>query len=558
MLATIIELVSRFSLHQWAIAMSALVLFLFGVLIYGQDRTKRRSKFFLFFTGVLLWGGVALAFSRVASPSVLHTALMVLYLSAGMMPLVAFLFLDVPVVKGTSASFWHYLAVFTPPAIIAFAIFYPGFLIKEGVFNNIREGFFFGRGYLLYFLYQIVFFATVFWSLFKKYRLSSGIFKLQARDMLAVFTASIAIFSGLIFLYPGLSNIYDLFLFGYLSVATSTLGVGFILVKYNFWSIEIIAVEFLSLITVFILFVRFFFLDSFLGVIWNTVLTIVIILASFFLMENIRREIKSRDGIARLLYEIDETKNRLTILDKKKTEFLAIASHHLRDPLTAIKGYSSMIIDGSFGEAPPLVHDAVVKIFESSKRLITTISDFMNISNIESGDVEYSFVNMDMEKLVLKVTNDMMTSAKNIGTALDVITDKNYEDYFIIADTDKIRQVVASLIDNAIKYAPQREITVLLSKTPDTTKVVLSVSDTGIGMDKSTLEKIFKKFSRASDINKIYTEGLGLGLYVAEEIVHAHQGRIWAVSEGEGTGSTFYVELPVHADTAANKIAKKV
>ena len=544
MLTTAIDLFSSFSFYQLLIAISGLASFVLGILIYSQDTTKRRSKFFLLLTGVLLWFGSTIAFLGVAPSSAVPSILIMLYLSAGMVPFVAFLFLDVPTVKGVPKSLWHHLAVFTPPLLIVFAILSPSFIERDTVdYNNIRDGFFFGKRYFLYIFYQVAFFIAVLWSLFNKYRLSAGIFKLQARDMLVVFTVSVSIFATLILLYPGLSDIYELFLFGYISVSVGALGIGLILIKYNFWSIEIIAVKFLTLITIFILLARFFFSDSLLGVVVNAIVTIIIILASFFLVENTKHEIESRDGIARLLYEINEIKQRLAVLDKKKSEFLAIASHHLRDPLTAIKGYSSMIIDGSFGEVQPLVLDATVKIFESSKRLITTISDFMNISNIESGNIKFSFTDVDMEKLVTKITNEMSLSARRAGTILDVMIDKNYENYFVVADTEKIRQVIVSIFDNAIKYAPQKEITVLLSKTSDKTKVVLSVSDTGIGMDKSTLEKIFKKFSRASGMTTIYTEGLGLGLYVAQEIVTAHKGRIWAVSEGEGTGATFYVEL---------------
>lgn len=544
MLATIIDIFSRFSSHQSVIVIFSLFLFLFGILIHTQDRTKRRGKFFLLFTGVLLWWGIALVFSGVAPPHIVHTILTVLYLGAGLAPLVAYLFLDVPPVKGGSVSFWHYLAVFTPPILMVLAVLSPNFIIKDGVINDtVKNGFSFGRGYLLYFSYQAIFFSAVLWSLIKKYRLSEGIFKTQTRDMLAVFAISATIFASLIFFYPGLSNIYDLFFFGYISIAFGAFGVGLLLVKYNFWSIEIIVVKFLTFTTIFILLIRFFFSDSFSGVIFNTVLTIAIILASLLLIENTKQEIKTRDKISLLLYEVNEAKKRLTILDKKKSEFLAIASHHLRDPLTAIKGYSSMIIDGSFGEVSPFVLDAVIKIFESSKRLITTISDFMEISDIESGDIKYSLADTDMKKLVLDVVNEMKLSAKHTGTTLDAMIDEDYKSYVVVADQGKIRQVISSLVDNAIKYASQKEITILLSKNPDETKVILSISDNGMGMSKGTLEKIFKKFNRADGINKVYTEGLGLGLYVAKEVIEAHKGRIWAVSEGEGTGSTFYVEL---------------
>ncbi len=544
MISTIIETFSRFSLIQMIMSVFGVALFLFGLIIHGQDATKRRGKFFLFFTSTLLWWGITIALLGVAPPSMTHVLLVMLYLSAGVTSLVAFLFFDVPIIKGSSTPFLHRIAVFTLSIAIAFAILSPGFIVKNVlVYDNIKIGFFSGKWHIIYVLYQIIFLSAIIWALLKKYRLSAGIFKLQARDMLAVFAISIATFVGLIFFYPGFSGIYDMFFFGYISATIGALGIGFVLVKYNFWSIETIAVKSLAVVIVSILLVNFFFLNSLLWVIFNTILAITIVIASFLLVENTRIETESRDRIARLLYEINEKKDRMALLGKKKSEFFTIASHPLRDPLTAIKGYSSMVIEGSFGETPPLVLDATIKIFESSKHLISIISDFMNISNIESGDIKYIFKDINMEELVISATNDMRLSAKHAGSTLNVIIDEKHNNYIVLADKGKMQMVISSILDNAVKYAPHTEITVLLSKSSDKSKIILSVSDTGIGIDNNAMGKIFKKFVQTNDINKMYTEGLGLGLYVAQEIVSAHKGRIWAVSEGEGTGATFYVEL---------------
>jgi len=102
-----------------------------------------------------------------------------------------------------------------------------------------------------------------------------------------------------------------------------------------------------------------------------------------------------------------------------------------------------------------------------------------------------------------------------------------------------------NLIDNSIKYTPRGEISLLLSKSTNGKKILFSISDTGIGMSEVTKEKIFRKFSRAEGVSKVYTEGTGLGLYVAKEVIKKHEGRIWAESKGEGAGSTFYLELEV-------------
>jgi signal transduction histidine kinase len=116
--------------------------------------------------------------------------------------------------------------------------------------------------------------------------------------------------------------------------------------------------------------------------------------------------------------------------------------------------------------------------------------------------------------------------------------------YMVHADAGKIRQVLSNLIDNAMKYSKNKGmIDVRLFKNNETKKIMVSVKDDGIGMSKDTLDKLFKKFSRAEGVQKVYTEGVGLGLYVASEMMKAHNGRIWAHSEGEGKGSIFFVEM---------------
>ena len=107
-----------------------------------------------------------------------------------------------------------------------------------------------------------------------------------------------------------------------------------------------------------------------------------------------------------------------------------------------------------------------------------------------------------------------------------------------------MHQVILSIIDNSIKYTPYGSISVKLSLSENKKNVLFRITDTGIGMSEVTLQKIFKKFSRADGVNKTYTEGVGLGLYVAKKIIEKHQGRVWAESQGEGAGSSFFVEIP--------------
>ena len=115
--------------------------------------------------------------------------------------------------------------------------------------------------------------------------------------------------------------------------------------------------------------------------------------------------------------------------------------------------------------------------------------------------------------------------------------------YEVVADSEKLRHVILNLTDNAIKYTPQGSVNIFLKKETKKKKLLLTITDTGIGMSKETINNLFEKFSRAHDANKVNTGGSGLGLYVAKEIMKKHNAGIWVESPGEGKGSTFYLEF---------------
>jgi signal transduction histidine kinase len=113
------------------------------------------------------------------------------------------------------------------------------------------------------------------------------------------------------------------------------------------------------------------------------------------------------------------------------------------------------------------------------------------------------------------------------------------------ADTGKTRQIIMNLIDNAMKYTPKGTITVVAHDDPKKKKMLITISDTGVGMSKETQEEVFEKFVRAKNANNVNVTGTGLGLFVAKKMVTDMKGRVWAESEGEGKGSTFTIELPL-------------
>ncbi len=239
--------------------------------------------------------------------------------------------------------------------------------------------------------------------------------------------------------------------------------------------------------------------------------------------------------------ELASANIRLKELDQQKSEFVSLASHQLRSPLSSIKGYASMLREGDYGALSEDMKKPVSAIEESSKSLATMVDDFLNVSRIEQGTMKFDFTDFDLKKLAEDVVYEQKPTAEKAGLKLSFVAEPN-KTFMITADLVKIKQVITNFLDNSIKYTPKGSIDVSISKHEDN-KILIKITDTGIGISAETLPKLFSKFTRASDANKTNIHGTGLGLYVAKQMVEAHKGRAWAESAGEGKGSTFYIEL---------------
>jgi signal transduction histidine kinase len=254
--------------------------------------------------------------------------------------------------------------------------------------------------------------------------------------------------------------------------------------------------------------------------------------------------VKLKQEVDRATADLKQANTKLKRLDVAKSEFISIASHQLRTPLTVIKGYISMILEGSFGKISKTQKESLEKVYESSERLIQLIENLLNISRIESGRLQYSFMPLDLEKLVANVVEELESVAKKKGLRFTYKKPKTALPTLKL-DEEKLRQVIMNLIDNSIKYTKQGSVTVSLYQKDN--RVIFSVKDTGIGIDEEGKDNLFKKFSRGTGTSLIHTEGTGLGLYVAKQIVEGHGGDIRVESPGEGKGSEFLVSLPVES-----------
>ncbi|MDO8572475.1 MAG: ATP-binding protein, partial [bacterium] len=518
------------------------VMLITGVIVFTRDREKKSNYlFFLLSLSASLWS-VTLGFFEITHNQFLEKYLLILvYITAAIIPLALLFFSIALATERIKLSRFKKILVWAPFIFIVTGLLIPDFILKnKDGFDGVAKTIAFGKWFPLYVAYIIGYLIASIGVMIKRYHEGAGIFKVELRDiLLSTVTAIIFTLSTNLFL-PN-AGIFKYFWIGPIILVFTFLMVGYLIIKYNFWNLKLIATELFASLIIMTLVIEILITTSIADFITKLGITLFVVFSSVFLIRSVRNEVEAKEEVERLLNDLAYANQELQSLDRRKSEFLSIASHHLRDPLTAIKGYASMLLEGSFGgELGKDVKEAMEKIFESSKRLVTIIEDFLNITQIEQGEMAYQFTAVNLKKLLSDVVEELSPSALRSGLELHFIGDGVSPEGSVIAgDTGKLRQVITNLIDNSIKYTPKGSVRVMIVHTEHKgqTYLQLSVNDTGIGMDTETQEKIFNKFSRAEGVSKLYTDGSGLGLYVAKEILKKHNGRIWAESEGLGKGS---------------------
>jgi len=242
--------------------------------------------------------------------------------------------------------------------------------------------------------------------------------------------------------------------------------------------------------------------------------------------------------------EKKEAEKKLKELDEIRKEFIDRASHELKTPITTIYG-AYQLLDKFHKEK---LDKSTLEIFEmafaGTKKLKKLVDDLLNLSRLESKNLTLQKSNVDFTELVKKCVNEVSPLIKSRGLTYKLSTPNSI---YIDIDDSRMELVLSNLLSNAIKYTPTGgEITIRLEKIEDTAQI--SVKDTGIGLTKDELNKVFKKFSKIQTPlhNELdgSLESTGLGLHIAKEIVQLHGGKIWAESEGRYKGSTFFVRIP--------------
>lgn len=337
-------------------------------------------------------------------------------------------------------------------------------------------------------------------------------------------------------------------IFGPMFMLPTFIGMSYAILRYHLFNFKAISVEIFTFIILSISLFEILVSRSILELGLRIVLFIFFFIFSTLLIRGVLREIERRAEVQKLYEEVDR-------LSKAKSEFISIVSHQLRTPLTAIKGYVSMMLDGDYGKVVDGQRAKLEGVYQSNEKLISFINDLLNVSRIEKGKIELELGKGRIEDIITGEVEELKIKAREKNLYLNWERPKEPFPELTI-DVGKIKQVVANLIDNAIKYTEKGGVTINVKffKTPDAgtvsgvfvgPKIQVAVADTGTGMNQEEIGKLFGSFARGEAGKKMAHDGLGIGLYIARKFVELHGGKMWAESAGKDRGSIFCFELPV-------------
>lgn len=229
-------------------------------------------------------------------------------------------------------------------------------------------------------------------------------------------------------------------------------------------------------------------------------------------------------------------------LEQAKDDFISVASHELRTPMTIIKSYLWMLTANKAGELNPKQFEYLTKASNATQRMIDLINDTLSISRLEQGRVEFDIKKIPLQEVIKEYTSDLVIKVQERGIYLNVNTAET--EFFVNADKGKTGEIIMNLVGNAVKFTKSGGITIKFEDIGNEIKV--SIIDTGAGIDQFDQKNLFHKFGRLDNSYQTVAEtgGTGLGLYIVKLYVEGMGGHVGAFSDGINKGSTFWFTLP--------------
>lgn len=539
------NLLSNLDLLSVGITIAAIALL--GFVVYFNNTKSATNKTFLWFCILTItWGTLNYLSYQITEPEIAFWLLRLSIFTAVWHTLLIFQLLYIFPDDEWKLPKW-YSNLIIPTALISALINLTPLTFQsisevsnEGRILKITNG----PGIMLFSLVIFGFVISGITIFIKKFKNRKKIQPEQARPILLgiIFTFLLILLFN--FIFPAFLNNSKFINFGAIFIFPFILGTAYSIIKHKFLDIKVLSTEILTFVLAIVVLLDVVTSDNFPLLLLRSAIFVLVICIGILLIKSVIREVKQRELLEILTKQLEDANEKLKALDIARSEFITIASHQLRTPPATIKWYLSSVLAGDFGKLTDEQKNIVDKAFRTNNSQISLIDDMLNVSRIERGKMEFLFEKINLLPLAQITYEQLIPQATEHGLKLS-LTEPTKPLPEIMADKEKIRQVMNNLIDNAIKYTKAGSVTAKLWEEGGDIK--FSVTDTGKGIAPEEATSIFQKFSRGKESVK-QSAGLGLGLYVAKIVIEQHKGKIWAESKGVGLGSSFIFSIPIKND----------
>ncbi|MEY4723227.1 MAG: hypothetical protein RLZZ324_740 [Candidatus Parcubacteria bacterium] len=309
-------------------------------------------------------------------------------------------------------------------------------------------------------------------------------------------------------------------------------------VRHGLLNIKVIATEIFAGAFTFINFIQIFRSQSTGDFYINTLVFVVTSAAATLLIRSVLDEVSRREQLQLLTDQLEIANAHLQEMDTIKSEFISIASHQLRTPISIMKGYLSLMMEGAYGVPEGALKEKIGHMFQMNERLVLMVNNMLNVTRIEKNKIEFDCADMDVVPVIAEAVGEMQLKAKQKGLKA-VFADPPKDPLTAYIDKEKLHEVLSNLMDNAAKYSEVGTISVRAVPFRAGKEVLITVTDEGVGMNKEDAEKLFQKFTRGISHRASAEQGTGLGLYVCKMFVEGMGGQIWIDKTAPGMGTTF-------------------
>ena len=395
-----------------------------------------------------------------------------------------------------------------------------------------------GPGILLFMLTAVLSVPIGIYFLVRRYIIAEKIERLQLQFVLVGVVIMFALILFLDFICPTFFKITRFIPLSAAMTLPFVIFTAYAIFKHHLLDVKVIATEGAAFLLTIVSLFEVILSNDVNVLLFRSAVFVLTLVFSIFLIRSVLKEVEQREQLQKLSEELKAANAQLEVLSRFKTQLLSLASHQVKSPLAAMKGFVSLIMDGTYGEVNEKVKETLGKVKKSADELIGLINTLLDLRKAEEGKMDYQFAPTDLVPLVSGVVDGLKPLV--VEKKLEFTCSAPSEKIMMNADASKLKQVIQNIAENAIKYTPEGFVKVVVEKKDG--NALVSVRDSGFGISRDLLPHLFEEFVRDEKVKQKIL-GTGLGLYIARKIVEAHGGKIWAESEGEGKGSRFYVEL---------------